>query len=174
MNVGGACGYQDLIKEGYGYNTTALSSALFNDGAACGACYEIKCAKSESQWCKSSESIFVTATNFCPPGGTGCCNAPKEHFDLSQPAYLRIAEYKAGIVPVQYRRYMFFIFLYYVNYKLLYVIYPMFKFHFSLQQLMMWGDLCTNPYMECWYLAFKIMMHGGLDSDPVPPCFFNL
>ncbi|KAL7096772.1 hypothetical protein ACP275_10G100500 [Erythranthe tilingii] len=103
--MGGACGYDDLVKEGYGFNTTALSTALFNDGKACGSCYEIKCAKG-NKWCKpgARSSIFVTATNFCPPGGTGCCNSPNEHFDLSQPAYLQIAEYKAGIVPVQYRR----------------------------------------------------------------------
>ncbi|KAK6140039.1 hypothetical protein DH2020_026255 [Rehmannia glutinosa] len=100
---GGACGYEEeQVKEMYGLNTTALSTALFNDGETCGACYEIKCAKG-NEWCKSGQnSIFVTATNFCPP--TGWCSTPNEHFDLSQPAFLQIAEYKAGIVPVQYRR----------------------------------------------------------------------
>ncbi|KAL6500871.1 Expansin-A9 [Orobanche hederae] len=99
---GGACGYDEgQVKEMYGFNTTALSTVLFNDGKTCGACYEIKCVKG-NKWCKGQESIFVTATNFCPP--TGWCSAPNQHFDLSQPAFLQIAEYKAGIVPIQYRR----------------------------------------------------------------------
>lgn len=103
----GACGYGDLFQQGYGPETTALSTALFDNGAACGACYELACTN--STWCKTGAgTIRVTATNFCPPNYTKTeevwCNPPQKHFDLSMPMFVKIAEYKAGIVPVLYRR----------------------------------------------------------------------
>ncbi|XP_061366757.1 expansin-A16-like [Gastrolobium bilobum] len=105
---GGACGYQDVVKEGYGLDTTALSTALFNNGRTCGACFQIKCVN--SQWCKGQSSIYVTATDLCPPNYSipsdngGWCNPPRKHFDLAIPSYLKFAEYRGGIVPVIYRR----------------------------------------------------------------------
>lgn len=114
-DAGGACGYGNLYWTAYGTSTAALSSALFNDGAACGQCYKVKCdhESEQPQWCLTpvDKSVTVTATNLCPPNhalsgdGGGWCNPPRAHFDMAQPSWLQIGVYKAGIIPILYQRF---------------------------------------------------------------------
>jgi len=108
--TGGACGYGDLYSAGYGTDTAALSSALFNGGAACGECYQVQCDQQNSRWCKPGVTVTVTATNLCPADYSqpsndgGWCNPPRQHFDMSQPVWEKIGVYSGGIIPVQYQQ----------------------------------------------------------------------
>lgn len=108
-SVGGACGYGDLVKAGYGMATAALSGTLFERGAVCGACFEIRCVE-DLRWCIPGTSIIVTATNYCAPNyglpgdAGGHCNHPNRHFVMPIAAFEKIAHWKAGNMPVQYRR----------------------------------------------------------------------
>lgn len=104
--AGGACGYGNLYSTGYGTNTAALSSALFNSGLSCGACYELTCDSSGSKYCNpGNPSIVLTATNYCPQGSDGgWCDTPKQHFDLAHPMFVTLAQEAGGVIPVTYRR----------------------------------------------------------------------
>ncbi|KAJ0703683.1 putative rlpA-like protein, double-psi beta-barrel [Helianthus annuus] len=108
--VGGACGYGDLEKAGYGKATAGMSTVLFEKGQICGACFEVKCVD-DLRWCIPGTSIIVTATNFCAPNygfpadGGGKCNPPNAHFVLPIEIFEKIAIWKASNMPIEYRRY---------------------------------------------------------------------
>lgn len=91
-----------MFALGYGTLTAALSTPLFQNGQACGACFSVQCTGSPSCY---SNSIVVTGTNLCPQGSFGgWCDYPNYHFDLSQPAFSQIAAPVAGHITVQYQR----------------------------------------------------------------------
>ncbi|GMY31804.1 expansin-A12 [Fagus crenata] len=106
-SLGGACGYDNTFHAGFGVNTAAVSGTLFRGGVACGACYQVMCNyRLDPKWCLWSRTMTITATNFCPPNNNGgWCDPPHNHFDMSMPAFFRIARQgNEGIVPVLYRR----------------------------------------------------------------------
>uniref|UniRef100_A0A7N0T2A0 Expansin n=1 Tax=Kalanchoe fedtschenkoi TaxID=63787 RepID=A0A7N0T2A0_KALFE len=106
----GACGYGDLPEATYGKYSAGVSSVLFGKGRTCGACFEVRCVD-HILWClQGSPSVTLTTTDFCPPNFGlasdygGWCNSPNRHFHMSKAAFGEIAEMKADIVPVQFRR----------------------------------------------------------------------
>eukprot|EP00850_Spirogloea_muscicola_P011583 SM000072S21217 [mRNA] locus=s72:401220:402763:+ [translate_table: standard] len=105
-NTGGACGYGDMFTAGYGTSTVAASSMLFKDGQSCGACYQVRCVNAVG--CIKDTYIQITVTNYCPPrtdmSTPGWCDGDNMHFDMSQPAFTQIADYSAGVVPVEVMR----------------------------------------------------------------------
>ncbi|KAF7141521.1 hypothetical protein RHSIM_Rhsim06G0197300 [Rhododendron simsii] len=103
----GACGYDNTFHAGFGTNTAAVGGALFRGGEACGACYRVTCDyKLDPKWCLPRGVVTITATNLCPPiNNGGWFNPPRHHFDMSMPAFSRIARQEdEGIVPVLYTR----------------------------------------------------------------------
>jgi hypothetical protein len=100
--------------------TVGLSTALFDRGASCGGCYEVRCVE-DLKYCLPGTSIVVTATNFCPPNygfpadAGGVCNPPNHHFLLPIQAFEKIALWKAGVMPIQYRRYAPFLLALYLT-----------------------------------------------------------
>ncbi|CAI5468784.1 unnamed protein product [Closterium sp. Yama58-4] len=97
---GGNCGYGNLVQAGYGILVAAGSPPLYKGGKGCGACYRVKCTN--STYCNKGVSIVVAITDLCPGGGW-CCPTCR-HFDLSEPAFIALANRAAGFVPLSYEQ----------------------------------------------------------------------
>ncbi|XP_062087151.1 putative expansin-B2 [Humulus lupulus] len=75
-STGGSCGYGKLVSRSpFSSMITAISLSLYNSGKECGACYQVKCTK--SQYC-SGKPVRVVITDLCPGEPAGSA-----HFDLS-------------------------------------------------------------------------------------------
>ncbi|CAA0808824.1 Expansin-B3 [Striga hermonthica] len=84
---GGACGYGPLVHvRPYHGRVSAGNAALFQQGMGCGACFKVKCL--DPSICRR-RAISVIITDECPPGGA--CSDNQYHFDLSGPAFGRLA-----------------------------------------------------------------------------------
>ncbi|XP_012075946.2 EG45-like domain containing protein [Jatropha curcas] len=80
-----------------GLKVAGVSDALWNNGAACGRKYRVRCiggANEAPHPCKGG-SVDVTIVDYCSRGCQGDIN-------LSQYAFSQIADTDAGIVRVQY------------------------------------------------------------------------
>ena len=56
--IGEDCGYEDIVREGYGLNSSAaMSNVLFNNGQTC-ACYKIRCVNSNKWYKLGQPSLF--------------------------------------------------------------------------------------------------------------------
>ncbi|KAI3444103.1 hypothetical protein Pfo_000768 [Paulownia fortunei] len=92
--VPSACyGFQDQ-----GTMIAAANPALYNNGAACGRSYRVRCTGPTNQGvpqpCRNGE-ITVRIVDLCPGCGT-------DQLDLSQEAFSLIADPNAGRIQIEY------------------------------------------------------------------------
>ncbi|GBG70289.1 hypothetical protein CBR_g6416 [Chara braunii] len=102
---GGACGFAGLGYSIFAENYVAVSTALWNSGAACGTCLEVRC-KGPSSACIAGATIKVTVTDFCPNTypNLAHCGTDKHHLDLGENVFPKIAARSVGVIDLEYRR----------------------------------------------------------------------
>ncbi|XP_044470877.1 EG45-like domain containing protein 2 [Mangifera indica] len=85
-------------NQDHGSMVTGVSDALWEDGAACGRNYTVRCigaANEAPHPCHDGASVEVTAVDYCEEICNGVLN-------LSQDAFALIADLDAGKVQVEY------------------------------------------------------------------------
>ncbi|KAE8682992.1 putative EG45-like domain containing protein 1 [Hibiscus syriacus] len=96
--VPSAChGYKDD-----GVMVAAASDAIWDDGAACGRRYKIKCKRGTNESphpCRGKKYVVVKIVDYCPSGCQGT-------IDLSQEAFASIADPNAGKIKIYFHQYV--------------------------------------------------------------------
>ncbi|GBG74084.1 hypothetical protein CBR_g17795 [Chara braunii] len=100
---GGACGFGGLGYAIYGERYAAASMKIWQNGAACGMCVEIKCMGPSG--CYAGKIVKVTITDFCPNTHPNLahCGPEKNHIDMGQNSFPVIANPRVGVINIQYR-----------------------------------------------------------------------
>nr|QBG67081.1 expansin-b2-like [Triticum aestivum] len=101
---GGACGFKNVNKYPFSSMTSCGNEPLFDAGAGCGSCYEIRCVAANNPSCSGQpRRVVITDMNYYP--------VARYHFDLSGTAFGAMAKYglndklrHAGIIDMQFRR----------------------------------------------------------------------
>lgn len=95
---GGACGFGRVSDAPESGMVTAVSRALWRDGAACGECYRLTCTGAN---CMGSGSVIVKVTDLCPEAGNApWCTDGNSHFDVNLKAFRQLADPRVGHVRV--------------------------------------------------------------------------
>jgi hypothetical protein len=101
---GGACGFKNANKYPFSSMTSCGNEPLFQDGAGCGSCYQIRCLKNNNPACSGEpRTVVITDMNYYP--------VARYHFDLSGTAFGAMAFggqndqlRHAGIIDMQFKR----------------------------------------------------------------------
>eukprot|EP00262_Sarcandra_glabra_P008189 TRINITY_DN21497_c0_g1_i1.p1 TRINITY_DN21497_c0_g1~~TRINITY_DN21497_c0_g1_i1.p1 ORF type:complete len:131 (+),score=11.66 TRINITY_DN21497_c0_g1_i1:38-430(+) len=84
--------------EDRGVMVAAASDVIWDNRAACGRRYSVTCTGRTNegvlQPCRGT-SVIVTVVDYCPPGCRGT-------IDLSQDAFIQIADTNAGVINIDY------------------------------------------------------------------------
>lgn len=122
----GSCGYgTQYVGKGTGTDIAAIADMHFDYYNSCGRCFEVKCRPAvmydkrgnkldRMDACHDPNKIItVTITDTCPcydpstylnqVNNERWCCGDREHLDLSNPAFAKLADHKWGVISTYYR-----------------------------------------------------------------------